>query len=147
MKVLLLEDVKSLGKKNDIVEVNDGYARNFLIKKNFASEATAQTINDVKQRHAAEAARKKKEEEEARLLAEKLSTQTVKVGVRVGNGKIYGSVTSKEISETLISQGFNVDKKKIIMKETIKDLGIYTVDVKVYPEISAKLKIEVIALK
>ncbi|MDR3216198.1 MAG: 50S ribosomal protein L9 [Clostridiaceae bacterium] len=147
MKVLLLEDVKSLGKKNEIVEVNDGYARNFLIKRKLASEATAQTVNDLKQKNAADAARKKKEAEEAKLLAEKLSQQIVRVGVRVGEGKIYGSVTSKEIAEALAADGLGVDKRKIVMKDPIKDLGFYVVEVKVYPEISAKLKIEVVALK
>lgn len=144
MKILLLQDVKGLGKKGEIHEVNDGYARNFLIKKKLASEASSSIINEVNQKNAANAEKLKKEKAEAMRVAEELKTKTVTVGVRCGDGKIYGSVTNADIAEGLKAQGYDVDKKKIVIKEQIKDLGTYSVEIKLFPEVSATCRIVVV---
>lgn len=145
MKVILLKDVKGQGNKNDIIEVNDGYARNFLIKKGLAIEATATAVNEVNQKKASDARRKMIEEQEARELAKKLNGMTVTVGVRCGeSGKVFGSVTPKEIAEEFERQGYSIDKKKIVLKDTIKNVGLYEAEIKVYANISTKVKIEVI---
>lgn len=145
MKVILNADVKGQGKKGDIIEVSDGYARNFLIKKNLASEATAGAINEANQQKAAELKRKQAEKEEADKTAKALSGKEIIVTVKCGNnGKIFGSVTSKEISEELLKYGFDIDKKKIVLKEPLKSVGLYDVEVKVYAEISAKIKVKVV---
>lgn len=148
MKVVLLEDVKGQGKKGDIVDVSDGYARNFLIKKNLAKEANSSAVNEAKQKREAEERRKAAEKAEAQNLAKNLSGKEITLFVKCGdNGKIFGSVTSKEISEELLKSGFDIDKKKIVLKENIKNEGLYEVEIKIYPEISAKIKLLVQAEK
>ncbi len=148
MKVVLLEDIKGQGKKGDIVDVSDGYARNFLIKKNLAKEATGSAVNEAKQKREAEERRKAAEKAEAQNLAKNLSGKEISLFVKCGdNGKIFGSVTSKEISEELLKSGFDIDKKKIVLKENIKNEGLYEVEIKIYPEISAKIKLLVQAEK
>lgn len=148
MKVVLLEDVKGQGKKGDIVDVSDGYARNFLIKKNLAKEANSSAINEAKQKREAEERRKAAEKAEAQNLAKNLFGKEISLFVKCGdNGKIFGSVTSKEISEELLKSGFDIDKKKIVLKENIKNEGLYEVEIKIYPEISAKIKLLVQAEK
>lgn len=144
MKVLLLQDVKGLGKKGELHEVNDGYARNFLIKKKLAAEASAAVVNEVRQKEAASAERHRKEREEALRLAEELKGKSVTVAVRCGDGKIYGSVTNADVADGLKAQGYDVDKKKIVMKEQIKDIGVYSVEIKLFPEITASCKIVVV---
>ncbi len=148
MKVVLLEDVKGQGKKGDIVDVSDGYARNFLIKKNLAKEANSSAVNEAKQKREAEERRKAAEKAEAENLAKNLFGKEITLFVKCGdNGKIFGSVTSKEISEELLKSGFDIDKKKIVLKENIKNEGLYEVEIKIYPEISAKIKLLVQAEK
>ena len=148
MKVVLLEDVKGQGKKGDIVDVSDGYARNFLIKKNLAKEANSSAVNEAKQKREAEERRKAAEKAEAENLAKNLFGKEISLFVKCGdNGKIFGSVTSKEISEELLKSGFDIDKKKIVLKENIKNEGLYEVEIKIYPEISAKIKLLVQAEK
>lgn len=148
MKVVLLEDVKGQGKKGDIVDVSDGYARNFLIKKNLAKEANSSAVNEAKQKREAEERRKAAEKAEAQNLAKNLFGKEITLFVKCGdNGKIFGSVTSKEISEELLKSGFDIDKKKIVLKENIKNEGLYEVEIKIYPEISAKIKLLVQAEK
>ena len=148
MKVVFLEDVKGQGKKGDIVDVSDGYARNFLIKKNLAKEANSSAINEAKQKREAEERRKAAEKAEAQNLAKNLFGKEISLFVKCGdNGKIFGSVTSKEISEELLKSGFDIDKKKIVLKENIKNEGLYEVEIKIYPEISAKIKLLVQAEK
>lgn len=148
MKVVLLEDVKGQGKKGDIVDVSDGYARNFLIKKNLAKEASSSAVNEAKQKREAEERRKAAEKAEAENLAKNLFGKEITLFVKCGdNGKIFGSVTSKEISEELLKSGFDIDKKKIVLKENIKNEGLYEVEIKIYPEISAKIKLLVQAEK
>ena len=145
MKVLLLQDVKAQGKKGEIVEVNDGYARNFLIKKGLAKEATAGVINETNQKNAQEAKRKAAELQAAKDIAAKLDTKEIEVAIKMGdNGKFFGSVTSKEIADVLLEMGYDIDKKKIIIKDTIKAAGVYGVEVKVYPGVSFTLNVKVV---
>ena len=145
MKVLLLQDVKAHGKKGEIVEVNDGYARNFLIKKNLAKEATAAVINETNQKNANEAKKKAAELQAAKEIAQKLDTKEVTVYIKTGeNGKFFGSVTSKEIADALLEMGYEIDKKKIVIKDPIKAEGIFGVEVKIYPTISFTINVKVV---
>jgi large subunit ribosomal protein L9 len=144
MKVILTADVKGQGKKGDVIEVSEGYGRNFLLHKNLAAEASAQALNEAKQKVDAEKKRKELERQEAFSAAEKLKNQTVEVKVRCGDGKIYGSVTSKEIADALNAKGFKVDKKQIVLKEIIKSLGKFDVEVKLYPGVAAKVALDVV---
>jgi len=145
MKVILKEDVKGTGKKGEMVNVKDGYARNFLFPKGLAVEATAENINIMKARKEAESAKKQKEMAQARELAAKLRDITVVIKTKAGeNGKLFGSITSKDISDKLKSDyKIDIDKKKFNMPEPIKSLGSCEVEVKLYPEISAKLNVKV----
>ena len=142
MKVILLQDVKGTGKKDEIIEVNDGYARNFLLKKNLAQEATTANVNILNHKKKLEAQRIEEEKAEARELCDKINATevTVKVKCMGADGKMFGSATNAEIAE----QGIDVDKKKIVLKENIKAYGDYVVAVKLYAEISAKLKVHVV---
>ena len=147
MKVILKADVKGQGKKGEIVNVSDGYARNFLFKNNLAEEATASTVNSA--RISAEAAehRKAVEKAAAQELKKKLDSESVTVKIKVGeNGKLFGALNTQNISDALAAKGLEVDKKKIVIAEPIKALGRYTVTVKCYAEISAKLTVVVEAL-
>lgn len=148
MKVILLADVKGSGKKGQVLEVNDGYARNFLLKRGLAQQADAANLNSLRQKNEAEAYHREQERLAAAALKERLDRETVSVPVRCGeNGKVFGSVTSKEISDRLSAQGIELDKKKIVLKEPIKQAGLYTLDVRLYPEITAKLTVRVEAEK
>lgn len=145
MKVILLQDVKSLGKKGEIVNVNDGYARNFILPKKMGVEATGRNLNDLKLQKNNE---KKVAEEQlasAKALAEKLGQGKVELTIKVGEGgRAFGSVSSKEIAAAVKEQmGLDVDKKKIQLKETIKSLGTHNVPVKLHPEVTAELKVVV----
>ena len=145
MKVILLQDVKSLGKKGEIVNVNDGYARNFILPKKMGVEATGRNLNDLKLQKNNE---KKVAEEQlasAKALAEKLGQGKVALAIKVGEGgRAFGSVSSKEIAAAVKEQmGLDVDKKKIQLKETIKSLGTHNVPVKLHPEVTAELKVVV----
>ena len=146
MKVVLLPDVKGQGKKDDLINVSDGYARNFLFPKKLAVEADAKVLNDIKNKEAAKQRRIELEKQAARDTAEKLSG-TLEIKVKEGaDGKFYGSVTTKDIAEALKEQcGIEVDKRKVVLGENIKGYGTYTVDVKLYPEISGKLNVLVYA--
>ena len=143
MKVLLLQDVKAQGKKGEIIEVNDGYARNFLIKKGFAKEATASVINETNQKNAAEAKRKAEELAEAKNIANILNNKVITISVKCGEtGKLFGAVTSKEIADEVSKLGYTIDKKKFVLPEGgLKNIGTAEIDVKVYPEIVGKLKV------
>ena len=147
MKVVLLQDVKGQGKKDDLINVSDGYARNFLFPKKLAVEADAKVLNDIKNKEAAKQRRIELEKQAARDTAEKLAETLVKIKVKEGaDGKFYGSVTTKDIAEALKEQcGIEVDKRKVVLGENIKGYGTYTVDVKLYPEISGKLNVLVYA--
>ncbi|MBR2968933.1 MAG: 50S ribosomal protein L9 [Clostridia bacterium] len=147
MKVILTADVKGTGKKGEIKEVSDGYARNCLFKKGLAIEADSVSVNNLNQKKEAEAFHKQEEIKRFTELAKKMNLAEVTVKVKCGEkGKIFGSVTTQEIADSLISMGFEVDKKKIVLKEPIKTLGIYRVDVKLLPNISSKIVVKVEAL-
>lgn len=145
MKVLLLQDVKAHGKKGDIIEVSDGYAKNFLIKKKMAIQATNQVINETNQKKASELRKLEIEKQEAIKLAERLNGNTIIVEIACGdNGKMFGSVTAKEISDALLKSGYDIDKKKNNLKEPIKSLGTFSVEVKVYANVTSTIKINVV---
>lgn len=143
MKVILLEDVKSLGKKGEIVNVNDGYARNFLIKTGKGAEANNKNLNDLKLQKAKEDKIAQENLDAARDLAEKLEAGQLELAIKTGEGgKAFGSVSSKEIAAAAEEQlGLKVDKKKIQLKEQIKNLGTYDVPIKLHPKVTAKLKV------
>lgn len=144
MKVVLKADVKGQGKKGEIVNVNDGYARNYLLPRGLAEEATANVVNSVVIKKQAEAYHKEMERKEALAAKARIDAATVVLKVKCGeNGKVFGSVTSGNISDALLGQGLTVDKKKIVLKEPIKSSGIYKLDVKLYPEITAHLTVQV----
>lgn len=145
MKVLLLADVKGQGKKDQIVEVSDGYARNFLFPKKLAVVADAKVMSETKSKEEAKQFKLKEEKAVAKALADKLGTLTVRITASSGgDGRLYGSITSKDIAEKLKEQyNIEIDKRKLVLSENIKSYGTYDVEVKVYPEISAKLKVTV----
>ena len=144
MKVVLLQDIKSLGKKDAVVNVSDGYARNYLFPQKKAVEATKANLNVLKQQ---QAAAKRREEEllaEAKVMAEQLNQVKVTIPMKVGaNGKLFGAVSSKEIAEAMKAQGYEIDKKKIVLGEAIKALGEETVDVKLHRDVTAKITVAV----
>ncbi|GFI36423.1 50S ribosomal protein L9 [Lachnospiraceae bacterium 50-23] len=145
MKVILTEDVKSLGKKGDIVNVNDGYARNFILKTNKGVEATAKNLNDLKLKKANADKIAQEQYEAAVELGKKVEAGKIEVSIKTGEGgKAFGSVSSKEIaSEVKTQMDLDVDKKKIQLKDTIKALGTYEVPVRLHPKVTAKLKVVV----
>ena len=145
MKVILVEDVKALGKKGEMVNVSDGYARNMLFPKKLALEASAKNINDLKLKKAHDEKVAKEQLADARAFAEELAKAQVKVSVKVGEGgKVFGSVSSKEIAEAAKAQlGYDIDKKKIQMKDPIKAVGTTSVAIKLHPKVTAELKVVV----
>lgn len=144
MKVVLLKDVKGTGKKGEIKEVADGFAKNFLFKNNFARLADKSALNENQFQNEAAKYHKQQEILAAKELAKKLEGKTVSLKIKCGeNGKTFGSVTSKEVSEALDKINLSLDKKKIEIKEPIKAVGSYSVVVKIYPEISAKFVVNV----
>ena len=147
MKVILKADIKGVGKKDQVINASDGYARNFLFPKNLAVEANAENMSKLKAKQDSNAFKKSQEIEEAQKIADKLSKILMKVQVKAGeNGKIFGGVSSKEIAENLEKQySIKVDKKKIDLKETIKTLGMFTIEIKLYEGVVGKLKIDVIS--
>ncbi len=144
MKVILIEDVKNVGKKGETVEVKDGFARNLLSKKQ-AMEATGANLNDMKLKKANDDKVAAEQLQAAKDLAGVIETKTVKLSVKTGeNGKSFGSISTKEISQGAKDQhNLDIDKKKIVLKDAIKFGGIYEVTVKLHPKVSAKMKVEV----
>lgn len=147
MKVILKEDIKGVGKKDEVINASDGYARNFLFPKKLAVEANAENMSKLKAKQDSHAFKKSQEKEEAERIAEKLSKILVKIKVKAGaNGKIFGGVSSKEIAENLEAQyQIKVDKKKIDLKDTIKTLGTFTVDIKLFEGVIGKVKLNVVS--
>ena len=147
MKVILLENIKGVGKKDDIINANDGYARNFLFPKNKAVEANATNLAKLKAKQNSENHKKEVEKSEAEKLKEKLENISLRIEVKAGeNGKIFGGVTANEVSDELKKQkNIDIDKKKILLKETIKTVGIFNVDVKLYEGVIGKIKVNIIA--
>ena len=147
MKVILKTDIKGVGKKDQIINASDGYARNFLFPKNLAVEANAENMSKLKAKQDSNAFKKSQEKEEAEKISDKLSKIQLKIKVKSGaNGKIFGGVSSKEMAENLEKQyQIKVDKKKIDLKETIKTLGIITVDIKLFEGVIGKVKVDIIS--
>lgn len=148
MRVILSSDVKSLGKKGDIVNVNDGYANNFLFKNKLAIPASQGNLNINAQEKAHEAKRIKEETENAKKIAKELESVTVNLAVQIGeNGKTFGSVSQKEIAESLLKLGYSIDKKKIELANPIKSVGEFMVSIKLYKGVVGRVKVVVSGLK
>ena len=145
MKVILLQDVKSLGKKDAIVEVSDGYGQNYLIPRKLAVAATAGNMNEVKQRKDSLDNKAKKELEAAKEYAAKLNDKVVTIYAKVGeNGKLFGAISNKDIQEDIKKQyGLEVDKKKIVLNEPIKTVGSHIVEIKLYTGVNAKITVKI----
>ena len=145
MKVILTQDVRGQGKRGQMIEVSDGYARNFLLPRKLAQEATADNINTMRMNDKATQERQAKERAEALELRNRMKDMTVVVTAKAGGaGRLFGSVTNTEVSEALAKQaGIQLDKRKIVLDEPIKSVGVYTVKCKLGYEINAELKIEV----
>ena len=145
MKVVLLQDVKALGKRGDVVEVSEGYARNFLLTKKYAVEATPANLNTLKLQKANADKIAAEQLAEAKDIAAKLEKVSVTVAIKAGeNGKTFGSVSSKEIAQELEKQGLEVDKKKIVLPDPIKEFGKYEVKVKLHKDVQANVKVNVV---
>ncbi len=147
MKVILLEDIKGVGKKDEVINASDGYARNYLFPKKLAVEANTQNLAKLNNKKEAAIYKKDMERQNAEELAKKIKGIMLKIKVKAGeNGKIFGGVTSKEISDNLKTQyNFDVDKKKIELKETIKTLGEFNVTIKLFEGVATSLKVQVIS--
>ncbi len=147
MKVILLADVKGKGKAGDVVKVNDGYARNMLFPKGLAKEATAGNLKNLEHQKAIAAEQEAERKAEAEATAKKLADLTVKIETKAGdNGKLFGSITSADIADACKEQaGIEIDKKKIVLDAPVKQAGNVEVQVKLYPEVTAKLKVEIVA--
>lgn len=145
MKVILLQDVKGVGKKDQLVNASEGYAKNFLFPKNLALEATSGNMKQLDNKKKAEAAKAQEELEKAQALAAEIEKFNVKVAVKTGeNGKLFGAVTNKEIAAAVKEQyKMDIDKKKIVLSDSIKATGDKEVTVKLHPKVSAKLKVTV----
>ena len=145
MKIILLEDVKSLGKKGDIVDVSDGYARNFVLPRRLGVEANNKNMNDLKLQKANEEKIAREQLEAAKAFAAEMETKEVVVYIKAGEGgRTFGSVSSKEIAAAAKEQcGMEIDKKKIQLPEAIKSLGVYEAAVKLHPKVTARLKVKV----
>ena len=147
MKVILTQDIKGVGKKDEIINANDGYARNFLFHKKMAVEANKQNMSLLQGRKDSANFKKEQDKEKANELKDKISKIMLTIKVKSGeNGKIFGGVTAKEIAENLKKEySIEIDKKKVLLPETIKNLGTFTVEIKLYEGIIAKLKLNVVA--
>ena len=146
MKVILTQDIKGVGKKDEIINANDGYARNFLLPRKLAVEANAQNMSELQGRKDSANFKRDQEKQNALSIQEKLTKVRLKIKVKAGeNGKIFGSITSKEIATELKNQqGIEIDKKKILLKDSIKETGVFNVEIKLYEGIIGKLKIDIV---
>lgn len=147
MKVILKADIKGVGKKDEVINASDGYARNYLFPRKLAVEANNENMSKLKSKNESVAFKKETERKYAQDLASKLEKITMKMIVKAGeNGKIFGGVTSKEIAEALKTEyKIEVDKKKILLNETIKNIGNFTIEIKLYEGVIAKLKLNVVS--
>jgi len=145
MEVIFVKDLKGQGKAGEKKNISDGYAKNFLIPKGYAIEATAANLNDLKGKKDSEAYKKEQDLKHAKELKEKLETLSVNIATKSGdNGKLFGSITSKDISDALSKEhGISVDKKKIVLSDAIKETGVFNIDVKLYPSVTGKIKVNV----
>jgi len=148
MRVIFLQDVKGKGKKGEVKEVADGYARNYLIVKGLAREATSGNVKEIEAIKKSEQKRKEEELKEAKLLAEKLEQLSIIVHSKAGEGgRLFGAITSKQIAEELQKQKIKIDKRKILLDEPIRNLGYTQVQIKLHPEVIANFKVQVIEEK
>ena len=145
MKVILLEDVKSLGKKGEIVNVNDGYARNFILPKKLGLEATSKNLNDLKLQKQNDEKVAQEKLDAAKALAEEIKEKSITVKIQAGvEGKVFGSISSKEIATEAKKQlNMDIDKKKIVIPDAIKSLGTYNVNIKLHKDVTATLTVKV----
>ncbi len=143
MEVILLEDVKSLGKKGEVVKVSDGYARNYIFKKNLGREATSKNLNELKLQKQHEEKLAKEKLDEARAFADELKDKSVTVAIKTGSGgRSFGSVSTKEINSAIKSQlGYDIDKKKMSLDVTVKSPGTYNLTIKIHPKVTGELKV------
>lgn len=146
MKVILTQDVKALGKKGSVVDVAEGYARNFLYPRNLAKEATSNNMKDLEHKKALEEKKRLQIIEEAKALAAKVAALTVVITTKAGDGgRLFGSVTSKDVAEVMEKKHkIIVDKRKVELKEPVKALGVYQATVKLHPEVQAEFKVQVV---
>ncbi len=144
MKIILLQDVKGQGKKGEVIDVNEGYARNFLIKKGLAEAATASKLNDLTQKKSAAEFHRAEEVKATKLMAQEINGKLFTVKIKAGSqGRVFGSVTGANIADALQAAGYNVDKKKVVLTSPIKTLGEYDIELKLLEGITAKIKISV----
>ena len=145
MKVILLEDVKSLGKKGEIVNVNDGYARNFILPKKLGLEATSKNLNDLKLQKQNDEKVAQEKLDAAKALAEEIKEKSITVKIQAGvEGRVFGSISSKEIATEAKKQlNMDIDKKKIVIPDAIKSLGTYNVNIKLHKDVTATLRVKV----
>ncbi len=145
MKVILTKDVKKLGKADQIVEVSDGYAKNYLFKQNLAIEASSKNLHDVKQKQDTDKARDLRKRVEAMELSKELQNQTFTISMKAGEGgRLYGSLTTMDIAQALEKKGYTIDKKNISINVQIKQLGHTTADIKLYSDISCTIDIDIV---
>ncbi len=145
MKIILRKDFEKLGKIGDIIEVKDGYARNYLIPKNIAYQATEGNMRALEEEKKQQEYRARKEEINAQKVASKIESISVTIKAKVGEDeKLFGSVTSQSIAEALAEQGITIDKRNIELEEPLKSLGIYTIPIKLHPKVNAKLKVWIV---